>query len=321
MNTSTTESTSTPGSDRGGLAIKTRLANPLVVSDGVFGISGWTGLLLLLLLVVPVRAETVRLVATQNAQLDEAAPDTPFQDWGVMDVFSYRPTDTRRVLLQFDLSAIPAGASLTSAKLKIFARNSGVVADASQEIWRVGNDGWNQAAVTWNNFVIGPSNYVAGLVSISGPAYNTWNLDLNAWETAPDLADGKLTVLVKFSAALEGDYFPRGITYYSRAVPNPNNSSGSPDADIVPYLEITYTGNPPAISPPLIRVLTHTNNQLTLAWNTFPGWSYQLQSNAMLGTTNWIACTGTNYASELDMTNTAAVATNQNFFRVRQFSR
>ncbi len=76
------------------------------------------------------------------------------------------------------------------------------------------------------------------------------------------------------------------------------------------------------IPPPLIRSLAHTPNQLTLAWNTFPGWSYQLQSNAALDTTNWIACTGTNYAGELNMTNILAVGTNQqNFFRVRQLSR
>lgn len=105
-------------------------------------------------------------------------------------------------------------------------------------------------------------------------------------------------------------------------MPNANNLTGEKDADIVPYLEITYTGNAPVIAPPLIRVLAHTNNQLRLAWNTFPGWSYQLQSNTALETTNWIACTGTNYASELSMTNTLAAGTNnQNFFRVQQFAR
>ena len=279
--------------------------------------------LLALLLALPARAETVKLVALQNAQIDCAAPDTAFQDWGVMGVVSYRPIDTRRVLVQFDLSAIPAGAILTSAQLGIWsgAPNNYSYSDV-QEVWRVENDAWNQSTVTWNNFVSGQSNYLAVLGGGVGQHYSVWDLNLNAWNPAADLTDGKLTVLLKYPATVEGDYINRQMTYYSRAVPSSNNGSGLPDADIVPYLEITYTGNPPAIPPPLIQVLAHTNNQTMLAWNTFPGWSYQLQSNAALETTNWVACTGTNYASELAMTNTVAAGTNDhNFFRVQQFAR
>lgn len=157
------------------------------------------------LVAVSAGAETIKLVATQNAQIEAAEPDNPIQDVGVLDVFSYNgPNSLRRVLLQFDLSAIPSGASLTSAKLGIFARGSGVALDASQEVWRAENDGWSQSTATWNNFASGQSNYLAGLGTIIGPGYNVWDLDLNGWNTAADLADGKLTVLVKFSAALEG---------------------------------------------------------------------------------------------------------------------
>jgi hypothetical protein len=279
--------------------------------------------LLALLQLLPARAETVKIVATQAAEIKVWAPDLPFQDGGVMDVFSCRPIDTCRVLLQFDLSALPAGASLTSAQLGICSRApNGYVHAEAQEVWRVANDAWNQATVTWNSFVSGPSNYVAAVSGGVGQHYMVWNLNLNAWIPADDLTDGKLSLLVKYPAALEGDYAYRGSGYYSRAVPNPNNGSGQPDADIVPYLEVTYVGNSPEIPPPLIQALGHTNNQLTLAWNTFPGWSYQLQANAALETTNWLAVTGTNYAGELFMTNTLAAGTNQQtFFRVQQFAR
>ena len=303
------------------LVVSGRSRPGLAISPG--GTFCWSWLLALLL-VVPARAETIKLVATQNAQIDAAAPDTVFEDWGLLNVFSFiGPSSLRRVLLQFDLSAVPAGASLTSVKLKLFSTADGVNPEAFQEVWRVENDVWSQAAVTWNNFVSGQSNYLAGLGTISGPGYNEWNLDLNAWNTAADLADGKLSVLVKFSTGLEGDYYYRGVLYYSRQVPNPNNSSnGLSDSDLVPYLEIIYTGAPPVIPPPLIKILSSATNQLSLAWNSFPGWSYQLQSNAALGTTNWTACTGTNYASELTMTNIVAMKGNQqNFFRVQQFSR
>ena len=267
--------------------------------------------------------ETIRLVATQNAQIDAGAPDTPFQDWGVMDVFSCRPSDTRRVLLQFDLSAIPAGAVLTSAKLGICSRAAQDYAySQAQEVWRVENDAWNQSTVTWNNYVSGPSNYLAVLPGGIGQHYSLWDLDLNAWNPADDLADDKLSVVVKYPADVEGDYFYRGTGYYSRAVPNPNNLSGLPDADIVPYLEITYAGDPPVIPQPLLQVSAQTTNQLKLMWNTFPGWSYQLQANTALETTNWLPVTATNYASELSMTNSMVAGTNsQRFFRVQQFSR
>ncbi len=259
---------------------------------------------------------TVKLVPVQNAQIDSDAPDTLFDDWGVMDA-----NKSRRILLQFDLSTIPTEASITSAKLGIVSRAPYNYAySAVQEVWRVENDAWNQSTVTWSNFVSGNSNFLAVLGGGLGQHYCLWNLDLNAWNTAADLANDKFTVLVMRS--LGAEYGDSGMTYYSRAVPNPNNGSGQPDADIVPYLEITYTGNPPVIPPPLIQVLAHTNNQLTLAWNTFPGWSYQLQANAVLGTTNWTAVTGANYAGELTMTNPVAAGTaGQNFFRVQQFSR
>jgi hypothetical protein len=277
-----------------------------------------------LLLFLSARAEAIKLVATQSAQIDAAGPNNAFQDWGVMDVFSYNgPTSLRRVLLQFDLSAIPAGASLTSAKLGICSRaplNYGY--SEQQEVWRAENDAWTQSTVTWNNFLSGQTTYLALLGGGIGQHHSVWDLDLTAWNPAVDLADGKFTVLVKYPAAQEGDYNYRGTGYYTRAVPNANNLSGRPDADIVPYLEITYTGSAPVIPPPLIQVLSHTNRQLLLAWNTFPGWSYQLQSNTALETTNWAPCGGTNYASNLIMTDTAAAgAPGQAFFRVLQIPR
>jgi hypothetical protein len=291
------------------------------ISLGAVSILLW---LLALLFVLPARAETLRLVATQNARLDAGEPNTPFEDWGVMDAFSNNgPNSLRRVLLQFDLAAIPAGASLTSAKLGLCSRASqNYVYSEMQEVWKIENDAWNQSSTTWNNFVSGQTTYLAVLGGGAGQHYSVWDLDLAAWNPATDLADGKLTVMVKYPASQEGDYNYRGMGYYSRAVPNANNLSGLPDADIVPYLEITYTGRPPVIAPPLIQVLAHTTNMLVLAWNTFPGWSYQLQSNTALGPTNWIACGGTNYASNLTMTNTAAVgSSNQTFFRVMQVAR
>jgi hypothetical protein len=272
------------------------------------GASSWFWLLALLW-VLPVHAETVKLVATQNAQIDSDAPNTPFEEWGILDANS-----SRRILIQFDLSAIPPGASITSARLGLVSRAPfnyayGVV----MQVWRVENDAWNQFTVTWNNFVSGSTDYLAVLGGGVGQHYSVWDIDLNAWNKTADLADNKFSVLV-----LSPD---SGMSYYSRAVPNPNNGSGSPDADIVPYLEITYAGNPPVIAPPLIRVLSQTNNQLALAWNTFPGWSYQLQSNLELAATNWITCSGTNYASELNMTNTVAAGPGQKFFRVQQVAR
>jgi hypothetical protein len=260
----------------------------------------------------------------QNAHIDAGGPNKPFQDWGVMDVFSYNdPNSLRRVLLQFGLAAIPAGASLTSAKLGICSRASqNCVYSEMQEVWRVENDAWNQSTMTWNKFVCGQSTYLAVQGGVVGQHYSVWDLDLTARNPAADLVDGKLTVMVKYPASQEGDYNYRGTGYYSRAVPNANNLSGLPDADIVPYLEITYTGSPPVIPQPLIQVLAHTTNQLLLAWNTFPGWSYQLQSNTALWTTNWAGCGGTKYASDLIMTNAiTAEAPDQNCHRVMQLPR
>jgi hypothetical protein len=99
------------------------------------------------------------------------------------------------------------------------------------QVWRVANDSWNQATVTWNNFVSGSTDYLAVLGGGVGQHYSVWDIDLNSWNPAADLADDKFSVLL-----LSPD---NGMSYYSRAVSNANNGSGQPDADIVPYLEIT----------------------------------------------------------------------------------
>ena len=183
--------------------------------------------LLALWLALPVRAETVKLVPVQNAQIDSDAPNTPFEEWGILDA-----NNSRRILIQFDLSAIPPGASITSAQLGLVSRAPfnyayGVV----MQVWRVANDSWNQATVTWNNFVSGSTDYLAVLGGGVGQHYSVWDIDLNSWNPAADLADDKFSVLL-----LSPD---NGMSYYSRAVSNANNGSGQPDADIVPYLEIT----------------------------------------------------------------------------------
>ena len=150
---------------------------------------------------LPARAETLRLLAMQNAHIDAGGPNKPFQDWGVMDVFSYNgPNSLRRVLLQFGLAAIPAGASLTSAKLGICSRASqNCVYSEMQEVWRVENDAWNQSTMTWNKFVGGQSTYLAVQGGGVGQHYSVWDLDLTARNLAADLVDGKLTVMVRIT--------------------------------------------------------------------------------------------------------------------------
>ncbi len=252
---------------------------------------------------------TIKLMAMQNAQIDSDTPNTPFEEWGILDANS-----TRRILLQFDFSSLPVSASITSATLGLVSRAPyNYVYSGGQTIWRVENDTWNQSFVTWNSFVSGTTDFLAEVNGGVGQQYIIWDLNLSAWNPALDLADDRLSLLVIDDP---------GMSYYSRAVPNPNNGSTFPDSDIVPYLEITYAGNPPLIPPPLIQVSARTTNQLTLVWNTFPGWSYQLQASAALEIQGWLGVTATNYASELFLTNTVATGTNaQQFFRVRQFSR
>lgn len=93
--------------------------------------------------------------ATQDSQLKQGAPDTNFGTEDTADVTSSDPPIgspvNTRMILQFDVSGIPAGALINSAALKLTALSHGAGGDdAILAVHRV-NESFIEGDVTWND--------------------------------------------------------------------------------------------------------------------------------------------------------------------------
>lgn len=200
---------------------------------------------MLFIAVSQVSADTVRLYAMQNAEFasDPTLANNTFLDGGILTVHSY--TYLIRSILKFDLSSIPNGAQITGANVSLFSRTwwSGVFG-YDIDVSGLSNDAWAENTVTWNNYMVnnyGTSTALGSLSNNIGDAYNSWQLDMNAWNYAGDLTDNYLTLLFKIGNQWEGDWIYRDMQYFSRVVPNPN---ALVPGEIRPYLELTYTPVP-----------------------------------------------------------------------------
>ncbi len=92
------------------------------------------------------------LYTTADADVREAAPD---QNRGANAFMHCRCTinDLYRDFLKFDLSPIPATATITLAKLRVncYQINALVAGATDVEARRVADDSWVEAEITWNN--------------------------------------------------------------------------------------------------------------------------------------------------------------------------
>ncbi|MBM4302151.1 MAG: DNRLRE domain-containing protein [Deltaproteobacteria bacterium] len=170
---------------------------------------------------IPVHADA--FVESQN-------PDTNYG--GEPDLYvQYFPefnetSMTRRAYLKFDMSGIPPGHIITAAKLYLFVVGNGGHPPPNADLYHVG-DGWTGATITWNTQPP-TGNYLATQGSMFWGEYYAWNLfESGLWQPAVDLADKKLSLLLKL--ADEGPLVDFAGYIFS--------SNDSPDSR--PYLEVT----------------------------------------------------------------------------------
>jgi len=98
----------------------------------------------------PARANTVTIQpSAADAYLDEDRPGTGFGSSSTMSVQSRSGGRDRRALVQFSLSAIPAGSSITSATLELFMTGA-PSATRTYDVHRITRS-WVESQVTWDN--------------------------------------------------------------------------------------------------------------------------------------------------------------------------
>src|SRR5437667_11035695 len=167
----------TPGVSAGAVMMPPRLLALLGVLGACLATSG------------PAHAVTVTLPSAQDSWLDESNPNTNHGTDGHMHVQS-GVGKVRRGIIQFDLSSIPACASIDSATLQLSLENP----DNSSRIYEVHrvSASWTELGVTWNRRNSSTLWTSAGGDFVAAPTDSvptgTVNNVLLQWNVTPDVA-------------------------------------------------------------------------------------------------------------------------------------
>ncbi|MFQ5999299.1 MAG: PKD domain-containing protein [Candidatus Bathyarchaeia archaeon] len=143
---------------------------------------------------------------------------------------------TRRTYIKFDLSSIPSGKSITSAKLYLHCVFANPTSSVQVNVNETG-DSWSEGAITWNN---APS--VGAFVASTdvGGVNQSYFWDITSYAQTEYSGDKILSVVVKF---LQDDPSQNNPNYERKFASKENS-----DVSIRPYLEIVYTTTPPTAS-------------------------------------------------------------------------
>lgn len=212
-----------------------------MVNSGFFFKTRLIFALLLTLAIFPANpglATVYTIPVHADAFVDSQNPDTNYG--GALDLYVKFYPDylgaplTQRAYLKFDLFAIPPGHIITAAKLYLFVVGNDGHPPPNADLYHVG-DGWTGGTITWNTQPP-RGDRLATQGFMWWGQYYAWNLfESGLWKPAVDLADKKLSLLLKLTD--EGTLTePSGYTFSSNDGPEDR-----------PYLEVTAV--PPSTAP------------------------------------------------------------------------
>lgn len=113
---------------------------------------------------------TQTLGASADTYVNQNAPTTNFGTQTSISVRSLNANRNRRGLVRFNLPAIPAGCSVTSARLRLFA----TAADAGRTLQALRvNASWAETTVTWNTQ---PATTGAAATVASATGWREWTV-------------------------------------------------------------------------------------------------------------------------------------------------
>jgi hypothetical protein len=213
------------------------------------------------LLLKPGGAQGLDAHITNNHPTQNYGRDSVFTSihWTILGV----PIESRG-LLKFDLSQIPVGATITSAKLNLYADSTSERGYSHQPTYGSNNASylkmvtapWDRDVVTWNTQ---PATTTAGQVLLAQSnnyVQNYLNLDLTAftqqWVNNPNANYGVLLQMITTS-------------YYNSMV---FCSSDFPDSTLWPSLEVCYIPQPPCNTVAALQYQHLGNGQVAFTNNS-----------------------------------------------------
>ena len=191
----------------------------------------------------PLSAATISIYAAADSRLDQASPNGTWipDSMGTLDIVNYMPGQERSGIFQFSLAALPTGATITGATLRLFDTGWNN-ADTTWLFWHA-DSSWNSSSVTWNTFSTDSNVLVGSLAGSAGWQYNGWTIDLSGWDWTADVIQGAATFQLREEY---GNFSANGNSFYSVSSPTPG---------VHPYLEIEYSGGSETPEPGTFALL------------------------------------------------------------------
>ena len=179
------------------------------------------------------QTEVITLTPVDDAYLSNSGAEIDM-NWNtpVLEQFGYYAT-IKRPLLKFDLSQIPAGATVLSARLTL--QLAGIYGGQGHDssVWRTPNDAWTEESVTWNSYDQSGAVFVAVLGGAHDYGPRDWLINLSNWDYAQDLLDHAVTFMVRWHDSAAG-YETDGVYKW--------NTHSSKEGPVPPTLTIEFEG-------------------------------------------------------------------------------
>lgn len=247
-------------------------------------------------------ADVVTLQPVDDSMISTLAgqSDTPYGNASQLGVVGWLDIGATRALLKFDLRSIPDGWAVLSAVLtleQVYLHPSSWPTFPI-EAWRMPNDNWAEATVTWNSYAQTGAVQVA---SVQPPQTNSpkiLNIRIADWAYAGDLLDDAVTFELRWGDELSQHY--KNVGYSSK------------EGTVTPTLRIEYI---PALAT------TRTNELIIVSWPApAVGWLLE-RTNGLNGVTApWpqVAPPYQTNGSTISVTITNTPAVGNQFFRLHK---
>lgn len=275
--------------------------------------------------VLPVCADTLTVSASTDTWILAENPDANFDgDSHGLGAGMNSHGSPMRAMFKFDLSAIPANATITAVSVTVDEIKESSLASTDYELHRI-LQSWTAAEATWNNRTtgatwsspgLGPdtdyisttSDTITAAVGALGPhTFNTTDnlvADVQAWVNDPSKNNGWF-----FKATTESGQNGRRWGSTTTAQFSAGDAAS---------LTITYTASTPPPQPPTLTSASVATGPFRFAFNAEANQTYTVESRPAFDNSSWttltnfpVSATATNYV----VTDPISAATK--FYRVK----